>query len=275
MREFEGLFGNAFEVSAFVEGTGGCPGRDQAWWLKRNRAFREWYAALTAEHVSGQPYEQTPYVVYTRFVGWISPPGSYGHLGLYEREIVVSELIDMVDTDLCGMDLPDLVLASYPYGWLGAQPSGCVPGGLGTVTLELCVANLGRQPSSSTWVALRGDGSDVERLRLCGLAAGETRCLAPVALSRPVSIVEVDADNEVAERFEDNNLRRLVVPTFSPPPTCTPLPPGRPSPTPLPTPTLQPCITPTATPTRDPRITDTPMPAATGIYLPVCHGRQP
>lgn len=34
--------------------------------------------------------------------GWLSPPGHYGHLGKYDRELIVSEVLDVKKAPKCG-----------------------------------------------------------------------------------------------------------------------------------------------------------------------------
>ena len=210
-----------------------------------------------------------------RFVGRVSPPERYGHLGQYARQVDVLQLLEMTHTDRCGMDLPDLALASMRLRRMDEAPSGCSSGVDGRAALELCIVNQGRTASSAAWIELHDEGGGVASVRVCGLAPGEAQCLAPVALPPVVTRVQIDTDDEVAERFEENNWVPLALPTLARPRPCTPLPPGRPSPQPPPTATLPPCVTPTATPTRDPRVTDAPEPTPKGIYLPVGQARQP
>ncbi len=262
LREVEGLFGTGFEVVSFVEGDSDCPGYGVGWWLDAGGEFWERYEALRAGRSPYPSYENEIYVARARFHARISPPGSYGHLGAYERQVQVVELLEMGDTDHCGMDLPDLALASYRYGRTNALPSGCTPGHPGPATLELCIVNQGRQPAGDAWVDVYHEGELVARRRLCGLAVDETRCLAPVTM--PAGDIRIDPEREVDEHFEANNRLMLAVPTFTPPPTCTALPPGRPSPTPQPTATLQACITPPPSPTAS----TTPTRGPNQILLP-------
>jgi hypothetical protein len=276
VREFGGLYGAAFEASVFREGYGHCPAHGGGWWLEPNRDFLDRYDELTSGR---SPFEQpyggtTTYIVETRFVGRLSPPGSYGHLGDYSRQVDVLELQHMTDTDLCDMQLPDLALAAYRHGWTDREPSGCVRGGPGSPTLELEIINQGRQPTVDSWIDLWSGTDLVARLRLCRLDAQESRDMMPVLM--PVGRIELDAEDDVTERFEENNRVSLRVPTFTPPPTCSPLPPGWPTVTPKPSATLQDCITPTTTPTpsvtptRDPLWTDTPTATSAPwrVYLP-------
>ena len=93
--EFEGTYSNGFEVSAFVpcEGVSPGPGYAPAYWLSGTTEFHEQYTALVQS--SGHDPSTGYLSVYVRFKGELSPPGSYGHLSAYEREITVTELLEM------------------------------------------------------------------------------------------------------------------------------------------------------------------------------------
>jgi hypothetical protein len=93
--EFEGTYSSGFEVSAFVpcEGVNPGPGYVPAYWLNGTPEFYDQYYALV------QSSENDPIIgslsVYVRFKGELSPSGTYGHLGAYEHEITVTELLEM------------------------------------------------------------------------------------------------------------------------------------------------------------------------------------
>lgn len=98
--EFEGTYSNGFEVSAFVpcEGVSPAgPGYVPAYWLSGTTEFYEQYTALVQS--SGHDPATGYLSVYVRFKGELSPPGSYGHLSAYEREITVTELLEMTLVD--------------------------------------------------------------------------------------------------------------------------------------------------------------------------------
>lgn len=92
--EFEGYYTFGFEVSAFVP----CDYDPEAangigYWLTDNSGFSERYFALVES--TGQDPVRDYVTVYVRFQGELSSPGSYGHLGAYEREVTVTELLEM------------------------------------------------------------------------------------------------------------------------------------------------------------------------------------
>jgi hypothetical protein len=92
--EFEGYYASGFEVSSFVPcDTNAGAGYGNGYWLTGTPEFYDQYSALVQssgfDPISG--YQS----VYVRFKGELSPPGSYGHLGAYEREVNVTELLEM------------------------------------------------------------------------------------------------------------------------------------------------------------------------------------
>jgi hypothetical protein len=88
---FEGLYLQGFEVSAFTPCGKGSPGSATGYWLTGTAAFHERYNALaTARGSNGFGP-----VVYTRFTGTLSAEGRYGHLGVYKREITVTDVTEM------------------------------------------------------------------------------------------------------------------------------------------------------------------------------------
>ena len=99
--EFEGYYASGFEVSSFVPcGIAENPSYGNGYWLTGNTEFYNQYAAL----IQSTGFDQsTGYLsVYVRFKGELSPQGTYGHLGAYEREVIVTELLEMsiVSVDL-------------------------------------------------------------------------------------------------------------------------------------------------------------------------------
>ena len=95
---FEGRFSTSFEVSVFypcgteyVEGVGD---KDSGYWLvsTRDSGFNE--RLETFQSLRGPTGELS---VYVKFVGTLSPKNQngYGHLGMYSREITVTEVLEM------------------------------------------------------------------------------------------------------------------------------------------------------------------------------------
>lgn len=79
---FKGYFTKGFEISVFAP-----VGERQLWWVtgEVNPLLR----AVTSEDglVGG--------TVYTEIIGTLSSPGSYGHLGAYNREIIVQRVLSI------------------------------------------------------------------------------------------------------------------------------------------------------------------------------------
>lgn len=107
--EFEGFYSLRFEVSSFVPcGAGEQAGYGKGYWLEAAPALgwaRRYEAALaeaggaltaTAVPLSGEP-------VYVRVIADLSPPSAngYGHLNAYEREISVTQILEMTRDGGC------------------------------------------------------------------------------------------------------------------------------------------------------------------------------
>ena len=90
--EFAGHYTSGFEVASFAPCAGSGP--SGPWWLNAAPEIRfyEQYSAL----LGGTPQPPGAYAsVFLRFRGTLSPPGDYGHLGAYEREVMVVEVVEM------------------------------------------------------------------------------------------------------------------------------------------------------------------------------------
>jgi len=84
-----------FEVASFVPcGTGDAPGDSQGYWLSADPGVQLYEAYLAAV---GEEY--TP--AYLHVLGRLSPPGEYGHLGGYTRELTITEIIALNVTGVC------------------------------------------------------------------------------------------------------------------------------------------------------------------------------
>ncbi|MCC7077191.1 MAG: hypothetical protein IT198_08710 [Acidimicrobiia bacterium] len=79
---YTGHYSTGFEVSAFVE----C-GSDEQWWVVGSAELTEEVEAAA----DSPPYEP----VYLRVRGTLSEPGTYGHLGAYQRQLTVTEVLDV------------------------------------------------------------------------------------------------------------------------------------------------------------------------------------
>jgi hypothetical protein len=78
-----GYFSYGFETSAFHP----C-NSDEAWWVTG-----EGTAALIEQYGQVAPADYEP--VYAEVRGQVSEPGAYGHLGAYQRELTVTEVVEL------------------------------------------------------------------------------------------------------------------------------------------------------------------------------------
>lgn len=83
---FEGFYGFGFETSAFTP----CGVKEQ-WWVTpaNDEVGQELVRAYNATTSTQNR------AVYARLRGKISANGTYGHLGMYNREFIVSEIVDL------------------------------------------------------------------------------------------------------------------------------------------------------------------------------------
>lgn len=218
---FAGTFAGGFEQSDFVAGPDICPGFGQPglWWLtaEPETDFFDRYRALMLAETGLQFVQGFP--VEVAFQGRLSPRGQHGHLGSYEREIVVTELTAMTTTLRCGMDKPDLALLDARF-FLACE----------RFELHFTVANLGsRRIEAPVRVVARDAG---------GGEVGVFESLDPLAPGQRVPVdwwwdpplpeaipVELVADElpDVDERYRTNN--RIAVERLPPEP-CPPPTPG-------------------------------------------------
>lgn len=84
--EYSGYFTSGFEVSSFVP----CGSAEQ-WWLGAGpeSGFYDQYLEVIG------PDAGEYVTVFVRFSGTVSPPGSYGHLGAYSREVTAETVLEM------------------------------------------------------------------------------------------------------------------------------------------------------------------------------------
>lgn len=216
---FVGTFAGGFERSDFAAGPDACPasGRPGTWWLaaEPETGFFDRYRALMLAETGVGFVEGFP--VEVAFRGRLSPPGQHGHLGAYEREVVVTALTAMTTTLRCGMDKPDLALLGATY------VQGCERN-----QLQFTVANLGSRPIAVPIrvVARDAGGGELGVLGLDPLAAGQRVPLLwwwdpPLPEAVPVELV-ADELPGVDERYRTNN--RIAVEHLPPPPCPPPTP---------------------------------------------------
>ena len=74
-----GHYSEGFEVDAFRP----C-GSEATWWVTEGDGLRRRYRALASK-----PYEE----VYVELTGRAGPVGTFGHMGAYERELQVEEVL--------------------------------------------------------------------------------------------------------------------------------------------------------------------------------------
>jgi hypothetical protein len=84
---FEGFVSWGFEVSAFSP----CD-REETWWVDGGEAEAELFERYfeIIEQASGEPAG-----VYARVRGEVTERGEYGHLGAYEREVDIEEVLEV------------------------------------------------------------------------------------------------------------------------------------------------------------------------------------
>lgn len=79
--EYAGLYSQGFEVDSFQP----C-GSPEKWWVTEGEELRERY-----RQAGVQPYDR----VYVVVRGRVGPPGRYGHLGAYARELRVERVVEL------------------------------------------------------------------------------------------------------------------------------------------------------------------------------------
>lgn len=77
---YEGFYAWGFEVSSFQP----CE-NDESWWVTGGDLTSRYREIATQDY---QP-------VFVVLAGEAGPPGSYGHMGAYSREIAVREVLEM------------------------------------------------------------------------------------------------------------------------------------------------------------------------------------
>lgn len=94
--EFQGQYLQSFEVSSFVPcGSTEKPGYGVGYWLNWDDSKSyDRYRAEISKQVDNA-------VVYLKFTGTISPPGQYGHLGVYTREVTVEKVLEVKLRGIC------------------------------------------------------------------------------------------------------------------------------------------------------------------------------
>jgi hypothetical protein len=83
---FEGSYAYGFETSAFLP----C-GVSEQWWVTPANGEVGQELVRAYNSISDEQFKNA----YARLRGKISPRGSYGHLGMYEREFTVTEIVDL------------------------------------------------------------------------------------------------------------------------------------------------------------------------------------
>jgi hypothetical protein len=92
--EIAGHYVGGDEVSSFVPcGMRADPDYGRGYWLAPSDDFGSRYRALVDQLSSGKVAAFPK--VYVRFRGRVSEPGKHGHLGAYEREVAVGEVLEM------------------------------------------------------------------------------------------------------------------------------------------------------------------------------------
>lgn len=230
-RVYAGRVDISFEVSSFVEGFDACPGYGQGDWLVPNDAFQRRWDAVFGEELWPSTLESR--VAYVRFVGRRSGPGEHGHLGSYEHEMRVLEIVELRPDERCGRRAaptpdprPDLVVDALGGVLLGVLPDCVQPGP--KIGLGFCVANDGGIEAGPSRYA--SDAVQRRSFPLRAIPPGAIRCPEPrpwTFASHDPAFLYLDVDDEVDERNEANNRAAARRPTYEPPPlpTCAAPPP--------------------------------------------------
>lgn len=93
---FSGYYTSAFETSAFLSCDQQAAGLAAAYWLSaepRANFFEQFSKLGTPTPTGATPAPYTPQSAFVKFEGKLSPPGQYGHLGMYSREITLTKLL--------------------------------------------------------------------------------------------------------------------------------------------------------------------------------------
>jgi len=94
-REFAGTYVTMFEAEAFGEGPD-CTETPDADWLEAAPGSGFFEATRAARAAHPDQFPRRPFGRYrVRFIGHLSPPGHYGHLGGYERRVTVEQVIEV------------------------------------------------------------------------------------------------------------------------------------------------------------------------------------
>ena len=94
---YEGLFSEGFEVSMFEP----CDANER-WWLTgfdtSLRSFLERKEELRRDYIEANEIVSAGYVAplfYLRLKGGVSDVGEFGHMGAYQRQIVLREVVEL------------------------------------------------------------------------------------------------------------------------------------------------------------------------------------
>lgn len=88
-----GVYASGFEASILYP----CSEPEAQWWLTSNTEFAERYQMLW-EPGEERAWLQGPYA-FVRVNGEQTGAGEYGHLGMFEREFTVTDVVDMRGID--------------------------------------------------------------------------------------------------------------------------------------------------------------------------------
>ncbi len=83
---FAGTFSHGFEVSAFEP----CD-EAETWWVSESEGYRELFERYAEAVGPANEYAEA----YVRIRGDLTGGGEYGHLGAYDREVSVEEVLEV------------------------------------------------------------------------------------------------------------------------------------------------------------------------------------
>ena len=88
-----GVYASGFEASILYP----CSEPEAKWWLTTDTEFAEQYHTLRGDDMDS--WSVPGAYVFVRVNGQLTETGEYGHLGAYEREFIVTEVVDITRLD--------------------------------------------------------------------------------------------------------------------------------------------------------------------------------
>lgn len=206
--EFSGTYLSGFEASIFFQ-DGSCGDAEAGLWLTSNdpsfgRRWTELFPEAESEWVTSSWVE-------IRFRGRLSPPGHYGHLNQWEREVEVEELIDMKRIDRCGVN-PSIMTAHVEIlHTLTFAPDDVELNESSVEILDILATTLKEHPEARVTIVARGASAEDPVARERASSVLNYLIGAGVPRDRLLTRVEV-ASTGPDVRFETEKTRNTAVP---------------------------------------------------------------